>query len=132
MKKVMFLLVSALFAVSAHSSSQSGASWCGYRDYFRISSDSHPGIYIKMASSDYEVSMHVIGPRSFELRDTELCKSGYAHVTLVDQGNNWCVLDIKDGPYMMHPTVDASCHGMKYKGTEYGGFNSYKYTISIG
>ncbi|KTD18822.1 Uncharacterised protein [Legionella lansingensis] len=126
MKKVVFLLTS-LFIVSA----QAKESLCGYRDYFHLDDQSHPSIFIVSANSTRDIYLQVIGPRSFEIRDTERCQDGYAHITVAYDAYNWCVLDIKDGPFMMHPSVSASCSGMIYKGTTYDGFNTYSYTIKL-
>ncbi len=127
MKKILFVVLSCLFFVNA----QANQSYCGYKDYFHLSDKAHPGIYIVTANSDYDVILQVIGPRSFVIRDTEMCTSGYAHVTVAYDTNHYCVLDIKDGPYMWHPSVSASCSGMNYKGISYDGVGSYSYTINL-
>lgn len=105
--------------------------WCGYKNYFHISSKSHPGIYISNASADGDVFLQVLSPRSFIIRDTPRCVDGYAHVTLFFNEKNWCVLDIKDGPYMNHPNIHASCYGIEYIGTEYDGWGTHSYTIKV-
>lgn len=127
-KYAMGLIVSALLSTSALADN---TFWCGYKDYFHISSQAHPGIYISNVAVDGEVYMQVLSPRSFILRDSPKCVTGYAHVTLLFNDKNWCVLDIKDGPYMNHPTIHASCHGIEYLGTEYDGWGSHSYTIKI-
>lgn len=104
---------------------------CGYKDFFHLSDVTHPGIYIVSANSNADVYLHVIGPRTFELRDTEQCRSGYAHVTVAYDAFNWCVLDLKDGPYMRHPTISASCNGLIFKGMKYDGFNTYSYSLNF-
>ncbi|CEK09211.1 hypothetical protein [Legionella hackeliae] len=127
MKKVVLFLVASLFVVSA----QARESLCGYRDYFHLDDKIHPGVFIVSANHTPDIYMQVISPRSFEIRDTQQCRDGYAHVTVAYDAYNWCVLDIKDGPYMMHPSINASCNGMRYKGISYDGFNSYSYTINL-
>lgn len=110
---------------------QANQSYCGYKDYFRLSDTSHPAIYIVSGYSDQDIILQMIGPRSFVIRDAEQCRSGYAHVTVAYNTANWCVLDIKDGPLMHHPKVNASCHGIRYLNTEYDGLGSYSYTINL-
>lgn len=127
MKKLMMLAASSLMMINAHANE----SWCGYKDYFRLSDNTHPSIYIVSGFNDSDIYMQFIGPRSFLIRDTEQCRSGYAHVTVAYDANNWCVLDIKDGPWMIHPTVNASCNGIRYLGTEYDGIGSFSYTINL-
>lgn len=127
MRKISCLLfLSYLFSASIWASP---AFYCGYKDYFHISSKSHPGIYITNASSDGDVLLQTLGPRSFLIRDTPRCVSGFSHVTLVLDNENWCVLDIKDGPWMWNPTIHASCHGLIYGGTTYDGYRTRSYTI---
>ncbi|KTD17842.1 hypothetical protein [Legionella jordanis] len=127
MKRVLAVLLGGLFVLGA----QAKATFCGYRDYFHLDDQSHPGIFIVSANHTPDIRLQVIGPRSFEIRDTEQCREGYAHVTVAYDLAHWCVLDIKDGPYMMHPSVSASCNKMLYKGTSYDGFNSYSYSIKL-
>ncbi|MCC5792389.1 MAG: hypothetical protein JJT82_07270 [Legionellaceae bacterium] len=109
----------------------SNSFWCDYKDYFHISSASHPGIFISSATFDDDLYMQVISPRSFILRDTPRCISGYAHVTLMLDINSWCVLDIKDGPWVNTPQIHASCHGLEYQGLTYDGMGTHSYTIRI-
>lgn len=127
MKKWMLLAASSLMMVNA----QANQSWCGYKDFFRLSDDTHPGIYIVSGYSDQDIILQMVGPRSFVIRDTEQCRSGFAHVTVAYDAANYCVLDIKDGPMTMHPTVNASCNGIRYLGTRYDGLGSYSYTIDL-
>jgi len=127
MKKWMLLAASSLMMVNA----QANESWCGYKDFFRLSDDTHPGIYIVSGYSDQDIILQMVGPRSFVIRDTEQCRSGFAHVTVAYDAANYCVLDIKDGPMLMHPTVNASCSGIRYLGTRYDGLGSYSYTIDL-
>jgi hypothetical protein len=115
MKKWMMLAASSLMVMNAHANE----SYCGYKDYFRLSDNSHPAIYIVSGFSDQDIALQIIGPRSFVIRDSYQCRSGYAHVTVAYDSANWCVLDIKDGPFMNHPTVNASCNGIRYVNTEY-------------
>ncbi len=110
---------------------QANETFCGYKDYFHLSDQSHPAIYIVSGFSESDVYLQFVGPRSFVLRDSGYCRSGYAHVTVAYDEANWCILDIKDGPYMNHPTISASCNGIRYMGTEYDGFSSYSYTINL-
>jgi hypothetical protein len=127
MKKWMGLALGSMVAMNAFADQ----SFCGYKDYFHISNQTHPGIYVVSGYSDNDVILQVIGPRSFVLRDTPQCRTGFAHVTVAYDAANWCVLDIKDGPYVNHPTVSASCSGIKYLGTTYDGMGSYSYTIKL-
>ena len=127
MRKIAMFLCCGLSAISV----QANPSLCGYKDYFRLSDATHPGIYIVDANTSPEIFMQVISPRSFELRDTPACRSGYAHVTVAYDNYNWCILDIKDGPYMNHPKVKATCSGIRYIGTKYDGAGSYSYTIQL-
>ena len=120
MKKSLVLALGSFIMINVQAQS-----WCGYKDYFRLSDDSHPTIYIASGFSDSELYLEFIGPRSFIIRDTYQCSDGYAHVTVAYDSANWCVLDIKDGPYINHPTVKASCNGIKYLGTDYDGGNAY-------
>ncbi|MGC1182568.1 hypothetical protein [Legionella sp.] len=127
MKNWIILAASSLMVMNAHANEF----YCGYKDYFRLSDSSHPAIYIVSSFSDQDIFLQIIGPRSFVIRDSSQCRSGYAHVTVAYDLANWCVLDIKDGPLMNHPTVSASCSGIRYINTEYDGFNSYSYTINL-
>lgn len=127
MKKWMLLAASSLLMVNA----QANQSWCGYKDFFRLSNETHPGIYIVNGYSDTEVFLQIVGPRSFVIKDTQQCRSGYAHVTVAYDAANYCVLDIKDGPMINHPTVNASCMGIRYLGTRYDGTGTYSYTIDL-
>ena len=127
MKKWMILAASSFMVMNA----QANESYCGYKDYFRLSDSSHPAIYIVSGFSDQDIVLQVIGPRSFVIRDSFQCRSGYAHVTVAYDSANWCVLDIKDGPFMNHPSISASCNGIRYLNTQYDGFNSYSYTINL-
>ena len=104
---------------------------CGYKDYFHLSNQSHPAIYIVSGYSEQDVTLQIVGPRSFVIRDNFQCQAGYAHVTVAYDTANWCVLDIKDGPFMNHPTVSASCHGIRFMGIEYDGIGSYSYSINL-
>lgn len=126
MKKIIAL---SLYSLMMHA--QAHPSFCGYKDYFHLSNQSHPGIYIVSGFSEQDLILQFVGPRSFILRDAPQCREGYAHVTVAYDDYNWCVLDIKDGPRMSHPKVSASCNGIRYLGTEYDGFNSYSYTINL-
>ncbi|MBI2785752.1 MAG: hypothetical protein HYX60_05370 [Legionella longbeachae] len=127
MKKWIMLATTSIVMMNAHANT----TWCGYKDYFRLSDESHPGIYIVNGFSDSDVILQIVGPRSFEIRDSFQCLTGYAHVTVAYDAANWCVLDIKDGPYMNHPTVSASCNGIHYINTTYDGIGSYSYTINL-
>lgn len=126
MKKGLLFILGGLIM-----SNVQAESWCGYKDYFHLSDRSHPAIYVVSGYSDSDLMLEFIGPRSFVIRDSFQCRSGYAHVTVAYDTANWCVLDIKDGPYMSSPTVSASCNGMNYLGTDYDGFGSYSYSIKL-
>ncbi|MDX1837844.1 hypothetical protein DIZ81_08945 [Legionella taurinensis] len=127
MKKWMLMAAGSVFMVNA----QANEGLCGYKDYFHLSNKAHPAIYIVSGYSDQDLNLQLVGPRSFVIRDTPQCRSGYAHVTVAYDAANWCVLDIKDGPYMQHPSISASCHGIHYIGLDYDGFGSYSYTIKL-
>lgn len=126
MKKCLFFVLSGIAALNAHAES-----WCGYKDYFHLSSKAHPSIYVVSGYSESDVQLEFVGPRSFVIRDTYQCRAGYAHVTVAYDSANWCVLDIQDGPFMMNPQISASCNGMRYLGVEYDGFGSYSYSIKL-
>lgn len=127
MKKWILVAACSLFMVNA----QAKEGYCGYKDFFHLSDQTHPAIYVVSGYSDQDLFMEFVGPRSFIIRDGFQCRAGYAHVTVAYDDNNWCVLDIKDGPYKNHPTVSASCNGIRYLGTEYDGFKSFSYTIKL-
>jgi len=127
MNKWVFFVASTFLMVNA----QANQSYCGYKDYFHLSDASHPGIFIVSSFAEQDINLQIVGPRSFVIRDTQRCQSGYAHVTVAYDTANWCVLDIKDGPYMMHPTVSASCQGIAYLNTTYDGMSIYAYTINL-
>jgi len=127
MKKWILLAAGSMFMVNAHTDQ----TYCGYKDYFRLSDQSHPAIYIVSGYSESDVTLQFVGPRSFIIRDSYQCRSGYAHVTVAYDNANWCVLDIKDGPLMNHPTIHASCNGLHYLGNEYDGIGSHSYTINL-
>lgn len=126
MNKGLLLALGSVMMFNVHAES-----WCGYKDYFHISNQSHPAISVMYGSSDSDIYLSFVGPRSFIIRDTSRCSSGYAHVTVGYDPTHWCVLDIKDGPFINHPQIHASCNGMKYVGTDYDGINSYSYTIKF-
>ena len=126
MKKGLFLALGCAMAVNVHAES-----FCGYKDYFHLSDKSHPGIYVVSGYSEQDIILQFVGPRSFIIRDTYQCRDGYAHVTVAYDTANWCILDIKDGPYMNHPSVRASCSGMNYLGIDYDGVGSYSYSINL-
>ena len=127
MKKWILLAVSTFFMINV----QADESLCGYKDYFHLSNESHPAIYVVSGFSEQDVILQIVGPRSFVIRDYNQCRTGYAHVTVAYDAANWCVLDIKDGPFINHPTVSASCNGIRYMGTEYDGIGSHSYSINL-
>ena len=127
MNKWVLLAASGFFMVNA----QANQTFCGYKDYFRLSDQSHPSIYIVSAYNEPDIILQLVGPRSFVIRDNEQCRSGYAHVTVAYDASNWCVLDIKDGPYLNHPTINASCNGITYNGFRYDGIGTHSYTIDL-
>lgn len=131
MNKWLMVAASSMIALNTYASTDSNATLCGYKDYFHLSDASHPAIYVVSGYSESDVILTLVGPRSFTIRDGYDCNSGYAHVTVAYDAANWCVLDIKDGPYMNHPTVSASCNGIRYLGTTYDGFGSYSYSINL-
>ncbi|MBN9230589.1 MAG: hypothetical protein BGO90_06755 [Legionella sp. 40-6] len=127
MIKWSVLAATCILTMNAHAE----AAYCAYKDYFRLSDDTHPEVHIVSGYTDQDVILQIIGQRSFVIRDSYQCRSGFAHVTVAYDNANWCVLDIKDGPMMLHPVVNASCSGLRYLNTEYDGFNSYSYTIHL-
>lgn len=127
MKKWLLFAIGSVIMMGA----QANQTWCGYKDYFHLSDATHPGIYIVSSYAEPDLYLQLVGPRSFVIRDTEQCRSGYAHVTVAYDNLNYCVLDIKDGPMMMNPSVSASCSGIRYLGTVYDGLGSFSYTIKL-
>lgn len=126
MKKWLLLTVGSMIAMNAQAES-----FCGYKDFFHINYNANPAMYIVNGYSDADVYLQLASPRSFIVRDTPACRSGYAHVTIAYDANHWCELDIKDGPFMSHPSVNASCNGMRYLGLDYDGVGSYSYSINL-
>jgi len=127
MKRVIISLLGCCVAIGAAADQK----LCGYRDFFHFSDATHPNIYIVDANNTQDLYLQVLGPRSFEIRDSYQCKTGYAQITITDNAYHWCVLDIKDGPYMRHPSISASCSGIGYLGMNYDGLNSYSYTLNF-
>lgn len=128
MNKLMLLAAGSLMALNAQAADQQ---FCGYKDFFHLSDQAHPSIYVASGYSEQDIILQIVGPRSFVLRDSSDCRRGYAHVTVAYDALNWCILDIKDGPFMNHPVISASCNGMHYLGTNYDGTGSYSYTINL-
>lgn len=130
MKKWILLAASSAFMMNAYANDNK--MYCDYKDYFHLSDQSHPGIFVVSGFSEQDVILQIVGPRSFIIRDSYFCRSGYAHVTVAYDQEHWCVLDIKDGPYMNHPSVNStSCSGMRYVNTTYDGLGSYSYSINL-
>ncbi|KTC71535.1 hypothetical protein Lbir_1687 [Legionella birminghamensis] len=127
MKKCLMLAAASLM-VNVHAADRT---WCNYKDYFRLSGVTHSDIQIVNAYHDSEIVFIPVGPRSFEIQDGTQCRSGFAHVTVAYDENSWCILDIKDGPLMNHPTVHASCKDIRYIDTSYDGSGSHSYTINF-
>lgn len=127
MKKLIGFAFAGLIGSTGYAAEMS----CGYKDFFYLSKKTNPGIYVVSGYSDSDVILELVGPRSFVVRDGYQCHSGFAHVTIAYDMANWCVLDIKDGPYMNHPTISASCNGLHYRDTRYDGPGSYSYAITI-
>lgn len=126
MKKTGLFLILGLFFINA----QAKPNLCGYKDFFHFSTDTPPGAYISYASSDVDLYLQVLSPRSFLLYDTPACIAGYAdvYVNLDTQGG--CVLHIKDGPLMRHPNVQAGCTGnLQYVDIKYDGIGSRSYSL---
>ncbi|MBA2653328.1 MAG: hypothetical protein H0U73_13855 [Tatlockia sp.] len=126
MNKIALVLLAGLLSLNTHAK---GSFWCDYADYFHLSAASDPWLIISEANANREVLLFVLSPKSFELRDAGKCISGYAHVTYSYDKTHWCILDIKDGPTLWHPVIQASCAGLKYMGLGYDGDHSY--TIHI-
>lgn len=107
---------------------------CGYRDYFRIGDEVPADILIASYNDSPEIILQIISPRSFQVRDSQLCRSGYAQVTVASSlapRQRWCILDIQDGPYMNHPSIKETCQGLSYQGTSYDGWGTHSYTIHL-
>lgn len=128
MNKWILLAASSVMMMNAHANDKM---FCNYKDYFHLSDQTHPGIYVVSGFSEQDLFLQMVGPRSFVIRDAGFCDAGYAHVTVAYDAANWCVLDIKDGPLMNHPTVSASCNGLRYLNTTYDGIGSYSYSINL-
>lgn len=122
---ILFSLISLIL-----NSVQASESWCGYRDYFYFDEHTPPTVFIVGANSSAEVYLNIIGPRSFQIKDAD-CSSGYAQITVAGDFSSWCVLDIKDGPFMRHPIVHASCNGLAFLGMAYDGSYSYAYALKF-
>lgn len=128
MKKIIFAVICGLFLTNIYAEE----SLCGYKDYFHLVDDVHPSFSIVAGHTDGDVLFYIVSQRSFVVRDTWQCRSGYAHVRVATDNLNWCLLDIKDGPYMSHPVINATCNGdLNYRGTRYDGTNSYAYTLKF-
>jgi len=129
MKKIIGCIIGGLIALSA----QAGQGWCGYKDFFHFSDTTRPLLFISNTSTNGNVYVQPIGPRSFEIRDTEKCNAGRAHILIADYENSnfGCVVDIEDGPFINTPRVQASCNGVSYLGTTYDGIGSYSYTLNF-
>jgi len=126
MKKWTLLVAGSFMVMNAYASELT----CGYKDYFHLSSDSHPGLVILNGYSDSDVFLQILSPRSFILRDG-YCRNGYAQVIIGYDDTHICTIEIKDGPYMNHPKVNSSCVGINYGGTTYDGMGSYSYTVKL-
>lgn len=127
MKKIQSLLLSVVLL----SSTGANAFFCGYKDYFRINKENSPDLFIVRAQTDGDLNVEVLSPISFEIKDGGSCNTGFTHVVVANKEFSWCALDIKDGPYMFHPSINASCSELKFKGPTYEGFNSYTYTLNF-
>lgn len=129
MKKILALLAGCCIAMSA----QADKKLCGYTDFFHFNDSARPLLFISSSNTNGNIYLHPIGARSFELKDTEQCRSGRANIVITDYANpNYgCMVDIEDGPFMNHPTVSASCNGVVFSGISYDGFNSYSYTLNF-
>lgn len=127
MKKILMLSL----GICSSASALAEQGFCGYRDYFHLSNNTPSSLFVISAISNSDISVQIVGPRGFELRDTPRCVSGFAQVTVAADVNRYCILEIKDGPYMSNPTISASCNHMTYKGISYDGINSYSYSLSF-
>jgi hypothetical protein len=128
MKKWILLAASSAFMMNAYA--DKNKMYCDYKDYFHLNAQSRP-VYVVSGFSEQDVILELVGPLSFIIRDSYFCRSGYAHVTVAADKDHWCVLDIKDGPYMNHPSVSPSCNGLRYINTTYDGLGSYSYSINL-
>lgn len=127
MKKILMLSLGLGLAFSA----QAETFFCGYRDYFHLSNNTPANVFVTFVQSDSNVYSMLVGPRGFELRDTPRCNSGYAQVSVAMDNAHYCILQIKDGPYLSTPLVSAACNDLTYRGMQYDGFNSYSYSLSF-
>lgn len=125
--KIIYLLATSLPILNAHAVQLS----CGYRDFFHLSYKKYSVIRLFGHYGDANIISQTIDNRSFTLSDSGHCKAGEAHVTFYYDLSNICILDIKDGPYMNHPTIQANCVGIKYLGLYYDGTGTYSYTVDL-
>lgn len=129
MKKIIGFLFGSVIAFSA----EAGQGWCGYTDFFHFNEKTRPLLFITNTSTNGDVVLQPLGPRSFEIRDTENCRTGRAHILITDfeNANYGCVVDIEDGPFLNTPKVLASCNGVNFSGLTYDGIGSYSYTLNF-
>ena len=127
MKQWALITISSLMIANA----QADNSFCGYKDYFHLSESSNASVSVISGYTDADVILQLVGPRSFVVRDSSNCQTGYAHVTIASDSAHWCILDIQDGPYINHPTVYGSCSGLQYISTEHDGLGSHSYSINV-
>ncbi|MFC3908388.1 hypothetical protein ACFORL_04770 [Legionella dresdenensis] len=125
-------IILGLLISSAAGSSFANETLCGYKDFFHLGNSTDANVYIYSFLSDGDILLYPVGPRSFIIEDGEDCRKGHGHVTFTHPLWGSCVLDITDGPYMSHPTVEASCNGyMRFAGMTYDGYKTYSYTINF-
>lgn len=127
MNKLALLLLTALISFNVHSKEK----FCSYVDFFHPSTNSNPYIYISKVNSDKQILIQALSNKSFEIRDGGNCSTGYAHVTYYADASHWCMVDIKDGPSMWHPTATASCFGFTFRGLISEGKHSYTFHIVL-
>lgn len=129
MNKWMILAGCSIFMLNAHADVHN--MYCNYKDRFHISDQSHPGIYVISGFSEQDLILEIIPPYDFIIRDSYFCRAGYAQVTVGYDSDHWCVLNIKDGPYINHPIINSKCIGIRYIDTTYDGIGSYSYSINL-
>lgn len=131
MKKVGLSLICGLFMINA----QANPSLCGYHDYFRLSNDSPVGTYIGFASADEDLYVTTMSSTSFLVQDTPACLTGFATAYIELQGDpdSRCILRIKDGPFIRHPVIEASCAGhLNFISNTYEGTGTRTYSMRFG
>ena len=99
------------------------------KDYFSVSSTTYPALLIASSADSEDIHVQVLDTKNFILQGTTKCRSGHAVIKVQTHADNWCLLDIKDGPFNFYPRISASCNGLRYLNTTYEGRKTHAYTI---